>query len=293
LVEPWDHAAPWWYYLKYLWIDMAPWAWLLPLAWGPAPADRRERRLHRLGWVWIAAFVIFFSLSPSKRSPYILPVAPAVAWLAASVADRWVDGRGGSLRAAWLRGLLLTLGAACLGSALSLVRNPDVPTLIDPSVGWSFVALLGAVGLLALGGALLARRRALGTLLLVPGLLYLGASAALPAIDGFKSHRGFCRAMRRHVGPQDPLAGFHAWRWRAGYSYYSGRRIPNLETTAELREYWSRDERVFLIVEFGRLERAHEVIGDAQPLEWRSIGSTEAYLFSNRPPQEEKARQSR
>lgn len=33
-VNPWDHQAPFWYYFQYFWIDMAPWAFLVPLAVG-------------------------------------------------------------------------------------------------------------------------------------------------------------------------------------------------------------------------------------------------------------------
>lgn len=89
-VEAWDHQQPWWYYLKYLWIDYLPWAWLLPAAacLGPSQDDEAERSLGRLSWLWIVTIVLFFSLSESKRAPYLVPIAPAVAFLAGSVVDR-------------------------------------------------------------------------------------------------------------------------------------------------------------------------------------------------------------
>ncbi|MEM1181797.1 MAG: glycosyltransferase family 39 protein, partial [Acidobacteriota bacterium] len=87
-VDAWDHQQPWWYFLKYLWIDYAPWSWLLPAAAFTAARNPEEGRLQRLSWVWIIGILVFFSLSESKRAPYILPIAPAVAALAAVVVDR-------------------------------------------------------------------------------------------------------------------------------------------------------------------------------------------------------------
>jgi hypothetical protein len=60
--------------------------------------------------------------------------------------------------------------------------------------------------------------------------------------------------------------------------------IPNLETIDQLQDYWSVPERVFLIVERGRLDEARSVIGQMAPLEARAIGSNFAYLFANRGP---------
>ena len=91
--NPWDHVAPFWYFVPYFFVDMAPWSFLAILAWRLPRADERERRLALLAAVWIVAVVAFFSLSKSKRDPYILPVAPAAAILAAEVVLAFIDGR--------------------------------------------------------------------------------------------------------------------------------------------------------------------------------------------------------
>jgi 4-amino-4-deoxy-L-arabinose transferase-like glycosyltransferase len=288
-VEPWDHQAPWWYYLGYFWIDMAPWSWFVPLAWGLAPDDRRERRLHRLAWSWVVAVVFFFSLSASKRSPYILPVAPAVAVLVAGVVGRALAARLGPARAIAARLLQAVIALGFLAGGLVLAAGSTWVDSLGPAVGRSAraaVVVLCAGGLLALAGAFVARRRpavAAASLWVAVAAVYLGVSAtALPAANAFKSHRPFCESIRSHVEPEQPLRGFHEWRWRAGYSYYTGRVIPNLETVDQLREYWTRPERVFLVVEQGRLDEARAVIGPVAPLEERAIGSNFAYLFANR-----------
>lgn len=288
-VEPWDHQAPWWYYLEYFWIDMAPWSWFVPLALGLKPNDEREQRMHRLAWSWIIAVVFFFSASASKRSPYILPVAPAVAVLVAGLADHWLAGRLGRWRASGGVALASLFGLGLLAGGLVLAAGAPWVDEPGPNIERALcvmVVVLSTAGLLGLGGIFAARRRPMAApaaLLVAVVAVYLVASGwALPAANAFKSHRPLCEAIRSHVGPDDPLRGFHAWRWRASYSFYTGRPIPNLETIDELREYWTRSERVFLVVERGRLAEAREVIGLLEPLEARAIGNNFAYLFSNR-----------
>jgi len=297
-VEAWDHQAPWWYYLKYFWIDMAPWSWFVPLAWKLAPDDDRERRLLTLAWVWIVVIVAFFSLSASKRSPYILPVAPAVALLASSVLERLMTARLAGARARVARSLHALLGGLLVAAGFVLaVLGPRVD---DPGGTVYRAAQVTAVafalaGLVVLVGAATARgNRARATWLLVAalGLVYTVAAArALPAADAFKSHRPFCEAIRTHVAPGVPLYGFHEWSWRASYSFYTGRPIPNLESDAALIETWRRPERLFLIVERGRLERAQRLLGRLEPLEARAIGGNFVYLFSNHLDPEHSATQ--
>ena len=293
-VEPWDHAAPWWYYLRYFWLDLAPWAWLVPLAWGLQPTDRTqerdERRLERLAWGWILVVIVFFSLSASKRSPYILPIAPAVAVLAAAVVDR-TRVRGWRARVG--RIVLALLGVVLLGAGIALAAA----LVLDVGAQWvdqapelaraakTMAAVFLSCGLLALGGVAAARRHAglaPAAAVIALAVVYLAAAAgALPAANAVKSHRALCEAIVAEVGPDDPLRGFHEWRWRASYSYYSGRSIPNLDSTEALAEYWGRDEQVFLLVEEGRLELARQVLGPVEPRVTREVGNNRAHLFSN------------
>jgi len=287
-VEPWDHGRPWWYFLKYFWIDMAPWSFFLPLAWGLRPADKQEDRLQRLAWSWIFVIVIFFSFSASKRSPYILPVAPAMAILVAGFAERWLADDCGKWRARLARLLHAALGLAFAAGGYLLLTGSWIA---DPPDGLERPAqLLGAtslVGGLFVLGALLARhrRRILASAALVGtvGATYLMASAGvLPAANTFKSHRPLSESIRARVAPDQPLRGFHQWRWRASYSFYTGRPIPNIESREELLEYWAGPEEVFLIVEQGRLEEVHAILGPLVPLFARTVGSNRAYLFSSR-----------
>jgi len=294
-VSPWDHQAPWWYYLKNFWIDMLPWAPFLPVAIGLAPRDAAERRLHRLAWVWLLVLVVFFSLSASKRSPYILPVVPALGILVSGLAERW---RSESLDLRRLVGcrLILALTALLFGAAAYLVADrAGEYAASDPGLSRSGTA---AAGLLAAGALVVlvalfdpVRRhlRPGSALIAFVVLFYLFVSIRLlPAINPYKSHRAMGERIRVHVAPEAPLRGFHVWKWRASYSYYTGRPIPRLGGREELSEYWRSPEEVFVIVERGLLEEARVVLGRIEPLEWRETGRNAAYLFSNRQLPSEK-----
>lgn len=77
-----DHLQPWWLYFQTVWGDFLPLCLLLPfgLYYGFRYV-RREFR-WRLLLIWTLWTVLFFTLSASKQSKYILPAAPALALLA-------------------------------------------------------------------------------------------------------------------------------------------------------------------------------------------------------------------
>lgn len=282
--EPWDHQAPWWYFLKHFWLDMLPWALFLPLAFGLTPEGPNERRLHRLVWIWIVLPIVFFSASASKRSPYILPVAPAVAVLAAALGERWLEGRLGRWRTVAARLLLAALGLLLLTGAYALTFGlVRIPTEALESASRATAALLLAGGIAVLAGIRWRRGFAAASALFgfVVAIYLLAATFVLPAFDAVKSHRPLCEAVNGHVAADQPLYGYRLWRWRASYSYYSGRKIRSLDSAEELWEYWNRPEQVFLIVERGMLDEARTVVGNSRPLIARAVGDNFIYLFTN------------
>ena len=289
-LNPWDHAAPWWYFIEAFFLDMVPWAPFVPLAWGLTPANDRERALHRLAWVWLASIVVFFSLSASKRSPYILPTAPAVAILASAVYTRWRDGSLDRPRRLVALCLVVAIALALVGGAVAVVGQLD-GKLASPAqlhrAGVVGALLMAAGGLAILAGAVVRWRGRLGaplalfTFVLV--VYTVAAVALLPGLDAIKSHRPFCEAIVTHAGPDRPLQGYRLWKWRSAYSYYSGRQVRSLEGPDELREYWSRPDRVFLIVERAMLNEVRATVATGEPLASRGVGSNFAYLFANRP----------
>ena len=141
--EAWDHQQPPWYYAVQLWNDFAPWVWCLPATLALAVAGKAQASRRRLAFCWLLVVMLFFSLSDSKRSVYLLPAAPAVAALVADVLAGLMAGHLSAWRRRWClavhalcAGLLLALGA----SVLRLVpeRYPLVGSAGDV-VGWVLV----------------------------------------------------------------------------------------------------------------------------------------------------------
>jgi 4-amino-4-deoxy-L-arabinose transferase-like glycosyltransferase len=285
--NPWDHVAPFWYYVPYFFSDMAPWSLVALVAWR-LPRDRGEdRKLATLAALWIVTIVFFFSLSKSKRDPYIVPVAPAAAILAAEVAVAFADDRLSRARRAivlaiaWSFAVVFALG----GIAVFVKFGPKYPEVAGAVRILAGTMLLCGV---ALGAALTRARRATGiaipaALAATMALFFLVAgSVVLPALDTFKSARPFCERLSGMIEPSDRVASYNFWTWRAEYRYYLGRPIDNLPGEEPLREAWSGPARVVLLVEGGQLAEARRVIGDRAPAFSRGVGSQTTYVFTNR-----------
>jgi hypothetical protein len=90
--RPFDHRGPIYLYVYVIFALMAPWAMLLPAA--LADAHRRHlsgdecRRSDRFVLAFFWTTFIFFTLSGSRRSYYILPILPAAAILIARMLTR-------------------------------------------------------------------------------------------------------------------------------------------------------------------------------------------------------------
>jgi 4-amino-4-deoxy-L-arabinose transferase-like glycosyltransferase len=286
-VQAWDHHNPWWYYFTYLWVDYAPWSWLLPAALLNRPDSEGERSLERMSWIWIAAIVIFFSLSESKRAPYILPIAPAVAVLAASVIDRW-SKRALPPRARIAASVAFVLLAAAVlaGGIYCVYFNAEVPPVLR-----RYTLPLGLF--LIAGGSLLgglASHRSMrqwvpAALFGVIVALYVAAvTVILPAVDPMKSARGFSVAMDETVDEADgTVVSYGLWDWRAEYAFYAGRTIPNLKEPELLRSFWRAHRRPYVIVERADRDRIRTILPDAALLMNEKIGSREAFLFGKAP----------
>jgi len=284
-VNPWDHQAPWWYYLQTFWVDLAPWAFFVPLALRLPRRTEGERRLALLSWLWIATIVAFFSLSKSKRSPYILPVAPAVAVLAGEVALAFLTNGLSRARRAWFVGIAAALGGVFVvgGAAMCVAAKVRLPEAAVP------VQVLGAAAVIAGGFVVfdLLRRtkKAALPISLATGIVvvYLAAAGVtLPALDVLKSARPVCEKVARLARPDDVIASYAFWNWRAEYRYYLGRPITNLFGAGPLREAWDGPKRVVLFVESEQLDDARAVIGDVAPAVTGKVGRGSIYVFTSR-----------
>ena len=293
-VEAWDHDKPWYYYLLYLWVDYFPWSWFLPLAIRLKSRNADEGRLHLLAWAWLVGTLLFFSLADSKRAPYILPMAPAIAILVSSVLDRLGRGELSEARrraclviAGFIGSILVALGAAILLLRTrlpeDLVNGGSLPTeMLQPATFTAVGAALGGATIyLALWRFRQIPKALPAAIAIAMATLYLVASTTvLPAANGMKSARAWAQRLEAFVGPDDQLVSYGFRRWRAGYPYYAGRSIRNYLTHEELTHFWE-NEKGYLLVEDNAVEEVRGLLGDVSPVMTHSFSKRIAYLFSN------------
>jgi 4-amino-4-deoxy-L-arabinose transferase-like glycosyltransferase len=272
--EPWHHYQPWYYYLAVLPVEFFPWSFLLPtalvvgwrrLVWGGGRdvagdgAAERARRGFLFALSWVAVTLVFFSLSPAKRTVYVLTLYPALALLVGSALDRlaaaWQRrGDGGPSRGwlLWPLGLLAALLAAAAAALPPVAgRRPELAVLGEDFL-WVLEGVVAALAVAAAVACVLAwrRRPAAAAAALAAGMAVLITAASLhllPAFDAFKSARTLSTELREHLAPGQEFGVFP--RLDNTFLFYTGHRAVPMSTAAEVRAFVARPGRDWLVAE--------------------------------------------
>jgi len=295
--DPWHHFQPWYYYLTVIPADFFPWAFFLPgaIRIGWRRYLEPERAGFRLALSWMLVTLIFFSLSPAKRTVYILTMYPAMALLVgaafAEIRRSWPSLRGWLVAPAVALALLLTAVPALgfyvvrfeperLGGRLAEL-DPLGPGLLPLLLAFGLV--LSAASLVALLGALRGSTRRV-TLGLALGMGIVTAAAAhwvLPRFDAVKSARPLARTLLESATPDEPYAIYP--RLDAPFLFYTRRFSVVLPDEAALRAFVAREDRIWLLIEKADLERLKPPLGLAEVA--RDADRRDGYvLLTNRPP---------
>ncbi|WP_186406906.1 ArnT family glycosyltransferase [Candidatus Accumulibacter aalborgensis] len=231
-LTPFDHVQPWYFYFWNQFELLAPWSALLPaalaLAWlrvrEQARArggfslrmyDRAEDRRRLFPLFGYLAIFVFFTLSGSRRTYYLLPIAPFFALI---VAEALLDsGRGW---ATWLRkwGLAavaisgtvsgvaaLALGILRLAHPLAAPAALDAFAVLPPEYWQAIPAWLPLVGASIGLGVLLLRRmndrlRALAPAMALVFVLLVGVLGTMESLrHQARELQRFCATVRQIV----------------------------------------------------------------------------------------------
>jgi 4-amino-4-deoxy-L-arabinose transferase-like glycosyltransferase len=261
-VDPWHHLQPPYYFLQVLPTDFLPWSLLLPAAlvagWRLLRGEERRRWIFLI--VWVLTTLVFFSVSPAKRTVYILPLYPAVAILTACGLDllaRRMAEIKPRMSPWWLRAPALFLTAVVALAALAaFVVGPGRKEVA--MVGPDLPYLLGG-GLLVLAAGLAWATRELWRYRIEGFVVWKAASFAfflafawavlVPRLDPVKSTRALCEKLVTLAGPDEPYATFP--NFDATFLFYCRRfAAADLdESEKKLNDFVNRPERVFLAVE--------------------------------------------
>jgi 4-amino-4-deoxy-L-arabinose transferase-like glycosyltransferase len=223
----------WWIYVPILLLGAAPWTRSALLAlvrpgfgWRSGAGGFDPVRLL---WVWCAFTVLFFSVSHSKLVPYIQPVFPALALLAAR---RLRERPGLVLDAA----VAIVLGLVV--AAVPLVPDEVIASELPRSLlaGYRPFILCGA-GILVLAGAAVVLRRGSG----LRGAAWLGGGALLAfqilllgyqSLAQVHSARDLARAIDAEVGRDAPV--FSVNRYDQPLPFYLRRTVVLVRYRGEL-----------------------------------------------------------
>ena len=280
--DPWHHFQPWYYYLTVIPGDFFPWSFFLPGAlWiGWKRIFGEARRGFLLALCWMVVTLVFFSLSPAKRTVYVLTMYPAMALIvAAAFAEiettwprlkRWLTVPAGLLAA------LLAIVPAAVWLAFRLRPErwaqrvaelaPMGPGLVAELTIYILVLAVAAqIGWL--GARRGAPRRLVQSLALGMALVaVLAAVRVLPRFDAVKSARPMAARLAELAAPDEPYA---IWpHLDAPFLFYSRRYAVELATEADLEAFAARPGTVWLLIErddLRKLERPlplHEVARD-------------------------------
>ena len=260
--DPWHHFQPFYYYLTTVPADFLPWVFFLPgalwLGWRRATANDRRGCLFALCWMVVT--VLFFSISPAKRTVYVLQMFPAmamlVAWSFSEIANSWTRLRRFALVPA---GLLAALFAAIPLAWFFLERQrPDrtakLLARIEPLGPGLLTEVAVVVGLMFAGATaawLLGRRGHPGRLV---GALATGMGAAalvavllvLPRFDAVKSARPLAEKIALLAAPDEPYAIYP--RLDPRFVFHTRRYAETPASEAELQAFAQRPGRVWLLI---------------------------------------------
>jgi 4-amino-4-deoxy-L-arabinose transferase-like glycosyltransferase len=239
ITEPWIHDEPPWYFLT----EGSP--WLLPWLLVAIPAGawawrrRREEAAPAMLLLWFVLGSLLFSALPGKRVAYLLPLAPALALLAArgieATATQTLE-RALHLAAAAAGLLLVAFG---LGAGDSVLRGlriaPWLGDALAPATRLPGGATVAAGGLVLTALALAGARRPRAWILVAEVALGFAITdlALSPRLDTVRSPRAISARIDAMLPPGTGEVAMHPDDFLGLLHLYSDRRRFPLLTTED------------------------------------------------------------
>ena len=253
-LSPSHHVKPFWYFAMVLPVDFLPWSFFLPSALaGARSLDAPRRRWVLLLLCWVVVTLVFFSLSPGKRTVYILTMYPALALLSgAGLAALSRAGRGARVWLAVPAGALAVLIWVLAIAVPVAASRPDVPAFVAP-LAPSLAIVVGAAAAAATAAFVLALRPQRAA----PMVATIAASLAgigivlsiglLPRLDRELSLRSLAGRVRREMPESYELASLR--EMEGGLLFYGSGYARELWDEGEVRSFLAGGRPVWLVVD--------------------------------------------
>ena len=215
--EPFDHRGPIYLYVYVIFALMAPWALILPAAiihtHHARSINAEPARSDRFTLIFFWSTFVFFTISGSRRSYYILPILPAAAMLIARMLSSPLQSLSTWTRRLLYLGFGIFVAMVIGGSALiippgailpgSLAKLPPLPHQLAFLVLWTaaLVAVIYALRKLSLATIALSMSVAAYAAMIYIYLL------AMPATEAYRGEKRFGFAVRNRVGQSTDRLG--------------------------------------------------------------------------------------
>jgi 4-amino-4-deoxy-L-arabinose transferase-like glycosyltransferase len=234
-------VEPWWYFLPYLVAGALPWVSLAPAALFTAWRNDSQQptfRARRFLVIYIAVLLIFFSVSHSKLPPYILPIFPALALLAAdyivSVQSKKTLRRHlAGIAIVWLLVLCYLVFALLVGPLPQ--RRGITPEQFTTVFRWVAVGAALAASGAGIAWILAGRDRIRTAFFSMSCGTFLAFSILIVQFDAARSVRsGFdlARAIKPHHSPDKPF--YSIWTYDHALAFYLARTVTLVDFSGEL-----------------------------------------------------------
>jgi 4-amino-4-deoxy-L-arabinose transferase-like glycosyltransferase len=217
--EPFDHRGPAYLYLYVIFALMAPWAILLPAALVQARHERRIKaepaKSDRFTLIFFWSTFIFFTVSGSRRSYYILPILPPAAMLIArlltSPSERLSEwGRRLLNLGYWVFVAVVVAGFALLipPSAVLpglMAQLPAAPDRVAFATIWVIVLAMIIYTLRNFTREWIALSMSVAA---YAAMVYIYIFA-MPAAEAYRGEKPFAYAVRNQIGSQTDHLGLY------------------------------------------------------------------------------------
>jgi 4-amino-4-deoxy-L-arabinose transferase-like glycosyltransferase len=299
--EPFDHRGPFYLYAYVIFALMAPWSVMLPAALvdmhralSPVPEDSIRLRSDCFTMTFFWATFVFFTLSGSRRSYYILPILPAAALMVARLLDRPFEDLSLAARALVKIGFGVIVAAVVLSTLAFLPPSHFLPppwSQLPPIPNPAIFALcwIGSIAVIIYALRCFQSERAgIATGVIAWLFMFYLFVFAMPAGDAFRSEKPFAAQVRTLIGNEPTTLVFFR---NQGPVFYLGlaRPVPEYDKLADLNNAVSGGHVQWLVVrrrDIGLLKFKNEpVIAETlYPWEPKEHGLNSMILVRVPPP---------
>lgn len=282
-VDAWNTRQPIWFYLWRFPAGFLPWSVFLP--WGIAqvlaPEERPRREAAVFLLAWIAAVLLFFSLSTGKRGVYVIPAYPAAALVVGRLLSRSIEsGTEGEPARRRLRPPLLawTGMTVVLAAAAPILALRKESSLVPPAAAVAGCFLAGAVA----AAWMQARGRHLKAVQVLAGshvlACVLTVGLLVPWVDRHKRIRTFATEVKARLHPAGEFGATQ--QKRDAWVFYTGRFAAVLDTPGSVEAFLGAAGPRDLLIEASELRRVRDRLPPDAEVIWRGrVAGDEYYLL--------------